>query len=253
MMGQSGTRDLLERALSLSSATETEIVLMGLDEQLTRFANNTIHQHVAESNRYIVVRAALGKRVGVSATNDLTGGGLERVVARATAAAKLRPEDPGFPGLPEPADVSTVTSFDEQTATFSPAERAKGVRVVCRRAAEASVNGYGAFRTGVHEWAVANSRGLFVHHAATEADVTVVAMAGDEGSGFATDASWRVGDINVEACGVEAISRALRSRRPQPLVPVCIPSCSSPTRPTTWSRHSVPARARSRCRRAEAG
>ena len=105
MIGRAQTEVLLKRALLLSSADETEAVLLGLEEQLTRFANNTIHQHVAETNCYLVVRAALGQRVGVAATNDLTDTGLERMVEAAVAAARLRPEDPGFPGLPDPASV----------------------------------------------------------------------------------------------------------------------------------------------------
>jgi predicted Zn-dependent protease len=228
MIGRANTRDLLERALSLSCAAETEVVLLGIDEQLTRFASNTIHQHVAEANRYIVVRAALGNRVGVSASNDLTREGLERVVSGAVAAARLRPDDPDFPGLPEPADVAPVTSFDDETASCSPAERARHVGVVCRRASEAGTNAAGAFRTAIHEWAVANSHGLFAYHAATEADVTVVAMAEDEGSGFSTDASWRVGEISVEACGDEAIAGALRSRSPQRLAPGVYPVVLGP-------------------------
>ena len=75
MIGRTQTEMLLKRVLSLSSvsfADEIEVVLMGLDEQLTRFANNIIHQHVAEANHYVVVRAALGRRVGIAATNNLT-------------------------------------------------------------------------------------------------------------------------------------------------------------------------------------
>jgi len=228
IVARHSARRLLERTLKLSSATETEVLLMGLDEQLTRFANNAIHQHVAETNRYVVVRAVMGRQVGVSATNDLTDEGLERVVERASAAAKLRPEDPDFLGLPDPTEVVPVAAFDEETAACTPVQRADAVRAVCRRAAEAGVNAAGAFRTAVHAWAVANSHGLFVHAVTTEADATVVAMAGEEGSGFATDASWRVGDIDVGACGDEAISKALRSRRPQPIAPGIYPVVIEP-------------------------
>jgi len=135
MIGRLQIEMLLKRVLSLSSAGETEAVLLGLDEQLTRFANNTIHQNVAESNRYVVVRAVLGKRVGVGATNDLTDGGLERVVETAIAAAKLQPENPDFPGLPAPVALPEVVAFDETTAGYSPIERARAVSAVCRRAA----------------------------------------------------------------------------------------------------------------------
>ncbi len=91
MLGRKPTEDLLKRVLSLSPADETEAILLGLDEQLTRFANNGIHQHVAERNRYVVVRALKGRRSGVAATNDLTEEGLERLVESASRAAASAP------------------------------------------------------------------------------------------------------------------------------------------------------------------
>lgn len=227
MIGSSRTELLLKRTLSLSSADETEAVLLGLDEQLTRFANNTIHQHVAETNRYVVVRAALGRRVGTAATNDLTDAGLERAVEAALAAARLRPEDPDFPGLPHPTPVPEIAAFDQATAACTPAERARAVGTVCQWAEEAGCVAAGAFRTAVHEWAVANSRGLFAYHPATEADLTTVVMAGD-GSGFAQGASSRVADVDTVALGQEAIDKALRSRDPQPLEPGVYPVVLEP-------------------------
>jgi len=227
MIGHSQTKQLLDRVLSFSSADETEVVLLGLEAQLTRFANNTIHQHVAETNRYLVVRAALGRRVGVAATNNLTDAGLERAVETAIAAARLRPEDPDFPGLPVPASVPETVSFDEATAGYSPVDRAQLVRTVCQRAEEKGCVASGAFRTGVHEWAVANSHGLFAYHPATEADLTTVVMTEDS-SGFSADASWKVAEVDVVALGEEAIDKALRSRNPQPLEPGLYPVVLEP-------------------------
>ncbi|MFQ6101522.1 MAG: TldD/PmbA family protein [Anaerolineae bacterium] len=227
MIGRSQTETLLKRVLSLSSADETEVVLLGLEAQLTRFANNTIHQNVAETNRYVVVRAALGRRVGVGVTNDLTDAGLERAVETAIAVAKLQVENPDFPGLPDPVGVPEATAFDEGTAWCGPAERARDVSVVCRQAEKAGCIAAGAFRTAVHEWAVANSHGLFAYHPATEADVTTVMMT-DDSSGFSADASWKVADVDVVARGEEAINKALRSRNPQPLEPGVYPVVLEP-------------------------
>jgi predicted Zn-dependent protease len=90
------------------------------------------------------------------------------------------------------------------------------VRVVCQRARGAGCVASGAYRTSVHEFAVANSHDLFVHHPATAVDLTTVVMT-DDSSGYAADASWRVEDIDVSARGDEAIEKALRGRRPQPI------------------------------------
>lgn len=219
---------LLKHTLSLSPAEETEAVLWGLEEQLTRFANNQIHQHVAETNCFILVRVANGKRVGIGATNDLGGTGLERAIETAVSAAKVAPEDAGFPGLPEPAVVPEIAAFDEATAGCTPTRRAQDVGAICRRAEEEGCVAAGAFRTGIHTVAVANSKGLFAYHPVTEADFTTVVMANGEGSVYATDASWRVGDVDVAARGEEAIAKALRSRDPQPIEPGVYPVVLEP-------------------------
>jgi predicted Zn-dependent protease len=98
---------------------------------------------------------------------------------------------------------------------------------VCRRAEEAGCVAAGAFRTSTHEWAVANSRGLFAYHPATEADLTTVVMTGDS-SGFAAGASSKVSEVDVVALGEHAIRTALRGRNPQPIKPGVYPVVLAP-------------------------
>ena len=227
MIGQTQTETLLKQVLALSSADETEAVLLGLDERLTRFANNTIHQNVAEDNHYVVLRVVLGKRVGVGATNDLTASGLEQAVETAIAAAELSREDAHFPGLPHSVDVPEAAAFDETTARCSSMERARPVSGVCQRAEDAGCVAAGAFRTSVYEFAIANSHDLFLYHPTTEADLTTVVMTEDS-SGFSADASWKMEEVDVAAQGEEALNQALRSRAPQPLEPGVYPVVLAP-------------------------
>ena len=196
MFGEKQLREIADRTLAFSEADETEAVVFGLEERLTRFANNEIHQNVAESDMAIAVRVALGKRVGTATTNDVSDEGLRRAVEQATAAARLRPEDPDFPGLPEPEEVEPVVAFDEPTATYGPGERARVVGEVCRIAQAEGAIASGAFRTAVHEVAVANSHGLFVYHPATIADFTTVVMT-DDSAGYSAGASWTVGELSL--------------------------------------------------------
>jgi predicted Zn-dependent protease len=228
VIGRAQTNELLKRVLFLSPADETEVVFMGLDEQLTRFANNAIHQHVAESNCYLVTRAVLGKSVGVGVTNNLTDVGIERAVEAAIVAAKLCPEDAHFVGLPEPSSLPEADAFDEGTAKSSPLDRVREVQTICRRAEEAGCQAFGALRAGIHEIAVANSRGVFAYHPVTEADFTTVVMNNENGSGYASDASWRMSDVDVAACGEQAIAKSLQSRNPQPIEPGVYPVVLEP-------------------------
>ena len=71
MIGQKKLTERLERVLTQSKADQTEIVFVGNESGLTRYANSYIHQNVFESNNRILFRSVLGKRIGVASTNSL--------------------------------------------------------------------------------------------------------------------------------------------------------------------------------------
>jgi predicted Zn-dependent protease len=66
MLGQDAIRSLLLRILSYSTADQTEVVFWGRENNLTRYANSSIHQNVAEADAEVRVRAVVGKKIGVA-------------------------------------------------------------------------------------------------------------------------------------------------------------------------------------------
>ena len=218
MLGERKMREIAERVLSLSAAEQTEVIIMSEDSGLTRFANSYIHQNVAERNVGLRVRAVVGKKIGVASINDLSQEALERVVERALTIARLQPENPDFTSLPSPAPIAEVEAFDEDTAAFSPEARARAVGVICRQAVDNGLIASGAFTTGAGELVVANSLGVFAYHSTTSADINTVIMSEDS-SGYAEATAWKVGDINTEAIGREAVEKALQGRHPRDLPP----------------------------------
>jgi len=214
--------EIARRVLSLSTANQTEVIIMSEDSGLTRFANSYIHQNVAERDVGLRVRTVVGKKIGVASINDLSPEALERVVERSVTIAKLQPDNPDFTSLPSPAPVSglpaEIEAFDEATAAFSPEARARAVGVICRQAVDKGLIASGAFTTGAGELVVANSLGVFAYHATTSADINTVIMS-DDSSGFAEATAWKVGEINPEVIGREAVEKALRSRNPRDLPP----------------------------------
>src|ERR1700735_707876 len=67
------------RILKLSEADETEIEIDSSVDALTRFANNTIHQNVAEQTLHIRVRAIVDGRTARATTNKTDDDSLRRV------------------------------------------------------------------------------------------------------------------------------------------------------------------------------
>ena len=125
---------LLQKVLSYSHAEQTEVVYLGTESALTRFANNFIHQNVAESNHELRVRAIVGKRMGVATTNRLDDQSLQRVAEQALEIARLSPENPEFHSLPEPQPIVPAPGFSERTALYSPEARARSVGIIVQLA-----------------------------------------------------------------------------------------------------------------------
>lgn len=218
MLGRKEMREIAGRVLSLSTADQMEVMIVSEDSGLTRFANSYIHQNVAERDVGLRVRTVVGKKIGVASINDLSPEALERVVERALNIAKLQPENPDFVSLPGPAPIAEIEAFDEATAAFSPEARARAVGVICQLAVGNGLIASGAFSTGAYEVAVANSLGIFAYYSTTSADINTVIMS-DDSSGYSAATAWKVGEINPEAIGSEAVEKALQSRHPRELPP----------------------------------
>ncbi|HUT16355.1 MAG TPA: TldD/PmbA family protein [Anaerolineae bacterium] len=218
MLGSDRIRQITQRVLAHSNGAQTEIVVLGEESALTRFANSRIHQNVAERNVQVRVRAVAGRRVGVAVINDLSDAALQQVAENALEIAALQPENPDFHSLPAPRPVSEVGSFVRATAECTPEQRAKAVSTICRLATENGLVASGAFTTQSSEIAVTNSLGTFAYAPATYSDLSTVIMS-DDSSGYAGMTSTDVHDIDAERAGREAVDKALRSRNPQPVEP----------------------------------
>ena len=92
---------LAERVLRLSDADETEVHIDFVADALTRFANNTIHQNVAEQTLSVSVRTVFDGRTARASTNKTDDESLRRAVAAAITLARSQPKNPDL--LPMPA------------------------------------------------------------------------------------------------------------------------------------------------------
>ncbi|MFW6437738.1 MAG: PmbA/TldA family metallopeptidase [Armatimonadota bacterium] len=110
LMDRETALEICDGALAASTAEQTEVNVLGSDSGLTRFANNHIHQSVAETDATVLVRAVNGQQVGVASTNDTSEDGLRDVAERACALAEAASPDEEFPGLPAPAEEPAPSS-----------------------------------------------------------------------------------------------------------------------------------------------
>ncbi len=212
-----------ERALAYAEAagaTEVEALVSADDLSLTRFANSEIHQNVAESNTQLNLRVVIGRRVGVASSNHLDDEGLRRLAEAATAIARNSEELEDWGGLPGPTPIREIPeAFAITTASATPERRADGVRAVISAADEAGVVAYGSFSTGTEILGIANSNGVRAAQRRTSAQLLTVTMAPDGGSGYAERASVDVDEIDADAVGREAASKARATQNPVAVEP----------------------------------
>jgi predicted Zn-dependent protease len=216
MIGRKRFNEIADRIFQLSKAGQTEILLMGEDSSLTRFANSQIHQNVSQTNAHILIKAILGKKIGASGTNRSDEDSLKRTVERAYDIAKIQPEYPDFKSLPNPQSIQPALGgsiFVDETHQFSPEKRAEGVRKVVDKIQVKGYKGFGAFTTGASEVGVANSLGIFSYTQGTDAFLNTIVLA-DSGSGYGQGADRDVRNLDVEGIAQSAYEKADRSQNP---------------------------------------
>jgi len=218
MIEEKEARKICEGVLARCKGNQAEVTLQSGEESLTRFANNIIHQNVAESDAQVTLRFFIDQQSGTASTNRTDKPGLDQLVERARNNAKTSPPDPNYPGLPEPAKYQRVAAWDSSTAGYSAEKRARAVGAVCQMAVEQGLNASGAFTTGSGALVVANSQGVFAYHSQTSADFQTVVM-GEDSSGRAQASSWNADELDIEALGREAIDTTLKGRNPRKIEP----------------------------------
>jgi predicted Zn-dependent protease len=218
MLERNQAQELSQQVLKRVGKDQAEVVLVFKEHKLTRFANNAIHQNVAEINLTLYLRLLHGKQIGLASTNRQDPPALDELVDRARTNAQASPEDPSHPGLVEPKEYSSLDCYDESTAGYTPQERADQVGIVCRLAQEKGLNASGAFSTGTSGMAVANTSEVFAYHTITEADFQTTVMSEDS-SGRAQASAWRVSELDPQTIGQEAVHKAERGRNPRDIEP----------------------------------
>lgn len=219
MVGKERALELLEQALAASPADQTEVSLRGGESNLTRYANNAIHQNVNESNHRLAVRLAFGKRLGITGTNDLSDEGISRCVDEAAAIARLAKETPDFVSFAHPAPArGEVKTHYEATAGCAPEDRARAVQRILAKADAAGLEAAGACETLSGEFAVASSLGVRAYVPYTDSNITAVIMSAT-GSGYADAADRDFAALDVERVATESVARAQAAADPRAVEP----------------------------------
>ena len=232
MLAREQASDIFDRIRKLSSADEIEVLISGGRFALTRFANNTIHQNVAEENHIVSVRTAFGGRTARATTNKFDDESLRRVVESSEALAKVQHSDPDL--LPMPDSREAAGSADDarpelaeggvlttqapsryfaQTAAITPQLRADSVKKIVEVAQKHKLTTAGIFSSSESVEGIFNSRGLSNWHTQTLAEVSITMLGGDS-SGWQKANSPDVANLDPLRLAETAAQKTLDSAHP---------------------------------------
>jgi PmbA protein len=211
-------KEIFDKVLKYSTADETEAQITSTSYSLTRFANNCIHQNVAEEAVSLSVRAVINQRTARASTNKLDEDSIRQVCEAALALARLEPPNPDLLPMPGPQMYRAVDRYHSETAELTPRARAETVRHAVERAEQDGLTAAGVYSSGASSIALFNSRGLQAHHEETASEFSIT-MLREGSSGWAKKTSTSCLDLEPEVLAERAAQKALESREPQDLTP----------------------------------
>src|SRR5882724_7561903 len=174
-------RAIADRVLRISKASdipETEVHVDEVVDALTRFANNSIHQHVAEHGLTVSLRVVVDGRTARVTTNRIEEDALRAALESAASLASSQPKDPGLLPLPGKQTYRRVRRFIDATAALSAESRARAVKGTCTLAESKGQIAAGIFSSGQSQSVLANSRGLSAAYRQTQAEFSVTMQQG---------------------------------------------------------------------------
>ena len=220
MLTQEQASDIFDRIRKLSSADEVEVHFSGGKFALTRFANNIIHQNVADENNIVSVRTVFGGRTARASTNRFDDESLRQVVKSSENLAKVQNPDPDLLSMPDSQEITRAgealvpTRHFEQTAVITPEMRANGVKKIVGIADRHQLTTAGVFSSAESFEGIFNSRGLNRWHTQTSAEISIT-MLGEDSSGWQKANSPNVANLDPLKLAEVAAQKAVDSAHPK--------------------------------------
>jgi len=209
-------RQVAASALRLAQAAgvpETEVQIDETVDALTRFANNAIHQHVAEQGIVVSIRTVADGRTARVTTNRVDEHSLRQAIENSISLASQQPKDPKLLPLPGKQKYRSVQRFHPATAALSPSDRARAVRSACQLAEKRGQVAAGIFSSGQNQCLLVNSRGLAAHYGQSHATFSVTMQQGSA-TGWAKGNAGDYRRFNPAQLACTASEKAARAENP---------------------------------------
>jgi PmbA protein len=222
MLTRDQAADIFARIMKRSTADEVECLFYGGHSALTRFANNTIHQNVAEENYGVSVRTVFGGQTARATTNKFDDESLKNVVRASESLARVQQPDADLLPVPDAGEGARTRAVPsrhfEATAKLTPGQRADAVGQIVSIAQKQKLTAAGIFSNSESVEGIFNSRGLNDWHTQTSAEISVTMLAGDS-SGWQKANFPNVANLDPVSLAKIAAIKAVNSAAPREIAP----------------------------------
>jgi|HubBroStandDraft_2_1064218.scaffolds.fasta_scaffold33642_2 PmbA protein len=214
-------RKIVDTVLRLGKAAgikETEVQVDEGIDALTRFANNAIHQHVAEHGLNVSIRTMVDGRTARVTTNRIDEDSLKAALEGSVSLAASQPNNPHLLPLLGKQKYRNVNRFIRATAALSAEERARAVKAACDLADRKGQVAAGIFASGQSQSILVNSRGLIAAYRQTQAEFSITMQQGSASSWAKANAA-DVRQFDTKALSQTASRKAEMAQNPVELTP----------------------------------
>ena len=167
-------KELVNKIRSFLKNYDFEIIVSGGKSELTRFAESYIHQNVAETDLNLIVKVINEDRIGAVQMNSIDDQTISKNIEKAIEVTKITPKLDHHYRLLKPQSYKIKSKYSEQTANFTPLNRAQLVSQLIKEVNKKEYEAAGAFKTEESTILVANSEGVFAFDQGTKVDFNCV-------------------------------------------------------------------------------
>lgn len=202
--------NFIEKIKKNFEGLDFEIVATENNSGLTRFAQSYIHQNVAETNLNLSFKVINKDRISIVKLNNLDESELFKNIKRAIELSKIMPKLDYHYSLLKSQDYKIKGEFSEETANFTPLNRAQQIIRLVKRVNQKGYEASGAFETGMETIIVANSEGVFAFDRKTKVDFNSV-ITKDNSTAYHSFINSNVNHLDIERISDELLDTALRN------------------------------------------
>ena len=203
-------KGLVNKIKSFLKNYDFEIIASETKSELTRFAESYIHQNVAETNLNLTVKVINEDRIGTVEMNSIDDHTISKNIEKAIEVTKITPKLDYHYQLLKPQSYKIKSKYSEQTANFTPLNRAQLVSQLIKEVNKREYGAAGAFKTEESTLLVANSEGVFAFDRGTKVDFNCV-ITRDNSTAHTSFIDSDINNFNINKVTDELLETAFKN------------------------------------------